>query len=233
MEAAVTALLELLDGSEINVEHRNGALRRIQAERDSPQSGTAAFSDRAVQRLLAHVHVRYNPADDEPSVLSDRLLTANAAAECVGQLILHPQYAASAALRSRESVYALFDALTAADRHWVAARNAGAAAPQRMAETLAHSITAAAASISEYPPRSPDDPDRAAWPPAGSYCDGLLRPGVITALLGVGLRLVDSRQSGPGRDPISAIRFWLQQLINNRQPEAGSARLNLPVPAPH
>jgi len=55
---------------------------------------------------------------------------------------------------------------------------------------------------------------------------------VITALLNVGLQLAGSGQSDPGRDPVSAIRFWLQQLIRNRQPEAGSAPLNLPIPAP-
>jgi len=226
MEATVTALLELLDGGSGSNEQRSAALRRIRAARTIGQSDTSAVSDRAVQRLLAHVHVRYDPAEDEPSVLTDRLLTATAAAEAVGELLLHPHYAASAALRTRESVYALFDVLVAADRHAMAEKTAGTVASCRLAHALTDGITAAAASISECPPRSPDDPARAGWPPADLYCDGLLRPGVITSLLGVGWRW-ESRQS----DPVSATRFWLQQLIRNRQPEAGSAPLNLPVPA--
>jgi len=227
MEAAVTALLELLDDSGTSLECRSAAVRRIRAERNTAQSDTAAVSDRAVQRLLAHVHVRCNPAEG-PSVLSDRLFTAKAAVECVWQLLLHPQYAASAALRTRESVYALFDALAAVDGLWAAARNAGAAALHHWAETLARLITAAAASISGHPPRLPE---RAGWPPAGSYCDGLLRPGVITALLNAGKRLAVSGQSDPGRNPVSAARFWLQQLISNRRPGAGSAGLIPPIPA--
>jgi len=147
--------------------------------------------------------------------LTDRLLTATAAAERVGKLLLHPQYAA---LRTRESVYALFDALAAANRHAKAAPTAAASASRRLANALLCSITAA------------DDPDRAGWPPADSYCDGLLRPGVITGLLDVGWRWT-SRQSDPDCNPASATRFWLQQLIRNRQPEAGSAPVDLPVPA--
>jgi len=159
MEAAVVALLELLDGSEINVERYSAALRRIRAERLLAPPGTAAVSDRAVHRLLAQVHAQCNPAEDAPSVLSDRLLTANAAVECVRELLMHPEYAASAALRTRESVYALFDALTAADRHAGETRTAGAELPNHLAQALARSITAAAASISECSPPSPDDPD--------------------------------------------------------------------------
>jgi len=173
--------------------------------------------------------VGYDPAEDEPSVLIDRLSTATAAVQAVGELILRPRCAASAALRTRDSVYALFDALVAADRHVVEAQSAGTVAPFRLANTLIYSIIAIAAAISA--PRSPDDPDRVGWPPADSYCDGLLRSGVITALLGMGLRW-QSRHSNSGRDPISATRLWLQQLIRNRRPEAGPARLNLPVPAP-
>jgi len=234
MEDAVTALLEVLDSGSGSTERSSAALRRIQVERIINQSDTTVVSDRAVQCLLAHVHVRYDPAEDQPSVLTDRLLTANAAVEAVAELLLHPQYAVSAALRTRESVYALFDALVAADRHGAAAKTAGTVASCRLAYGLMDGITAAAASISECVPRSPDDfnPDRSGWPPADSYCDGLLRPGVITGLLGVGWRW-EFRQSGrPGRDPASATRFWLQQLTRNRRPEAGSAPLNLPVPAP-
>jgi len=161
------------------------------------------------------------------------LLNANASAKAIEELLLHPQYAASAALRTRESVYALFDALVAAESRAVAAKTAGTIAPYRLASALIDSIAAAAASISECHPRSPDDPDRVGWPPADLYCDGLLRPGVITALLGMGLWWEwESRESEPGRNPISATRFWLRQLIRNRRPEAGSARLNLPVPTP-
>jgi len=228
MEAAVTALLELLDGSEISQERCSAALRRIQAKCDTAQSGTAAVSDRAVQRLLAHVHVRYNPAEDEPFVLLDRLLTANAAADCVLQLLLHPQYAATAALRTRDSVYALFDALVAVERQAVAAQKAGTVASYRLEKVLFYCITTAA-SISAYPP---DEPHRAGWPPADSYCDSLLQPGVITALLNVQLRWAQPRQSVSIRGPISATRFGLQQLISNRRSEAGSVRLNLPVPTP-
>jgi len=64
------------------------------------------------------------------------------------------------------------------------------------------------------------------------YCGGLLRPGVITALLGVGVRSAQSRQPALPRDPVSATRFWLQQLIRKERPRAGSTTLNLSIPAP-
>jgi len=56
MEAAVTALLELLDGGSGSAERLSAALRRIRGECTNAQS--AVVSDRAAQRLLAHVHVR-------------------------------------------------------------------------------------------------------------------------------------------------------------------------------
>jgi len=65
MEAAVTALLDLLDASGASSERISSAAHWIRVLRQgstAAQPDAAAVSDRAARRLLAHLHVRYDPA---------------------------------------------------------------------------------------------------------------------------------------------------------------------------
>jgi len=226
MEAAVRRFLQLLDSGESDGDRRRAAVERIQ-RRVARSHAEAAVSSATVQRLLHHMHLRYNPDEEAASVLTARLERAADAAEVLHSAATHPD----APVQTGEVVWALLDALAAADEATVHQQAELQEASDALGQ-LRTSITVVLAQILDTGCRAA----RASrggdsFPEMVMLSEGLLRPSVVTALLRAGAGWSEATVGGDtlasnacSCDPLLILNRGLCQLqLSRSQPglEAG------------
>jgi len=173
METAVRRFVQLLDSGERNRNGMGSAIIKISRLAEGPPDA-AAVSAATVQRLLHHMHLPYVPEEDARAI-TYRVERAFDAAVVLTSMSAQPL----AALQTPAVMWGLLDALVAEGAVAWAYQQAGLRPETDKMPEVRTAILEVLNRILDSGARAgPDEfPEEAALP------EGLLRPGVMTALL--------------------------------------------------